>query len=281
MSETPIVPKKRLLAYGAIILAASALATAVLASAPRKDGGAQALPQIDSEISGDLATGVGASTPPPEYGNLPTSPSDAISGPGSVEGVGEGTLDSSGVPVTFDQSLFAGPTTPVSNQTPQPGVTTPGSAPKTTAPTTAPRPVVTAPAASAPVETNVPQTSAPQTGVTTPRPVTTQAPTPPPSTSGMPDPIGCTPASSDPVTGTKYPASEPGWYEFQTGWTCDYATLDARPLLEYYKSQGWVQKSSSSGAIAADLYKGSKRISYATMSDSMPEGQTLLILTIY
>ena len=159
MSETPIVPKKRLLAYGAIILAASALATAVLASAPRKDGGVQALPQIDSEISGDLATGVGASTPPAEYGNLPTSPSDAISGPGSVEGAGEGSLDTSGVPVTFDQSLFAGPTTPVSNPTPQPGVTTPGSAPRTTAPTTAPRPVVTAPAASAPTQTSVPQTS--------------------------------------------------------------------------------------------------------------------------
>ena len=104
---------------------------------------------------------------------------------------------------------------------------------------------------------------------------------PSPATASMPNPIGCTPSSSDPVTGTKYPASEPGWYEFQTGWTCDYATLDARPLLEYYKSQGWVQKSSSSGAIAADLYKGSKRISYATMSDSMLEGQTLLILTIY
>ena len=277
MSETPIVPKKRLLAYGAIILAASALATAVLASAPRKDGGAQALPQIDSEISGDLATGVGASTPPAEYGNLPTSPSDAISGPGSVEGPGEGTLDSSGVPVTFDQSLFAGPTAPVSNPTPQPGVTTPGSAPKTTAPTTAPRPVVTAPAASAPVETNVPQT-----GVTTPRPVTTQAPTPPPSTSGMPNPIGCTPAASDPATGTKYPASSAGWFEFQTGWICDSATLDARPLLEYFKSQGWVHESSSSGMTGADLYKGSKRTEYAAVfTSSLPEGQTLLLLTIY
>ena len=102
-----------------------------------------------------------------------------------------------------------------------------------------------------------------------------------PELSSMPDPIGCVKASSDPVTGTKYPASEAGWFAFQTGWTCDYATLDARPLLEYYKSQGWVHKSTSSGAIAADLYKGSKRVSYATMSDSMPEGQTLLILTIY
>ena len=276
MSETPIVPKKRLLAYGAIILAASALATAILASAPRKDGGTQALPQIDSEISGDLATGVGASTPPAEYGNLPTSPSDAISGPGSVEGVGEGTLDTSGVPVTFDQSLFAGPTAPVSNQTPQPGVTTPGSAPKTTAPTTAPRPVVTAPAASAPTQTSVPQTA-----VTTPRPVTTQAPTPPPSTSGMPDPIGCTKASNHPVTGKSYPASEPGFYELQTGWNCDYTIMDARPLFEYFKSQGWVQKSTTEGNTSATLYKGSNRVTYAPQFDNMPEGQAFLILTIY
>jgi len=276
MSETPIVPKKRLLAYGAIILAASALATAVLASAPRKDGGVQALPQIDSEISGDLATGVGASTPPAEYGNLPTSPSDAISGPGSVEGAGEGTLDTSGVPITFDQSLFAGPTTPVSNPTPQAGVTTPGSAPRTTAPTTAPRPVVTAPAASAP-----PQTNAPQTAVTTPRPVTTQAPTPPPSTSGMPDPIGCTKASSDPTTGTKYPSREPGFYELQTGWNCDYTVMDARPLLEYFKSQGWVQKSTTVGVSSAELSKGSNHASYGPSFDNMPEGQALLILTIY
>jgi hypothetical protein len=276
MSETPIVPKKRLLAYGAIILAASALATALLASAPRKDGGVQALPQIDSEISGDLATGVGASTPPAEYGNLPTSSSDAISGPGSVEGAGEGTLDTSGVPVTFDQSLFAGPTTPVSNPTPQPGVTTPGSAPRTTAPTTAPRPVVTAPAASAP-----PQTNAPQTAVTTPRPVTTQAPTPPPSTSGMPNPIGCTQASSHPRVGTKYPASEPGYFEFQTGWICDSDTLDARPLLEYFKSQGWTQKSTTAGDMAADLYKGSNRVSYSTTLGGVPEGQSFLMLTIY
>jgi|694.fasta_scaffold60359_3 hypothetical protein len=276
MSETPIVPKKRLLAYGAIILAASALATAVLASAPRKDGGVQALPQIDSEISGDLATGVGASTPPAEYGNLPTSSSDAISGPGSVEGAGEGTLDTSGVPVTFDQSLFAGPTTPVSNPTPQAGVTTPGSAPRTTAPTTAPRPVVTAPAASAPVET-----TSPQTAVTTPRPVTTQAPTPPPSTSGMPDPIGCVKASSDPVTGRNFPNSAPGVYELQTGWNCDFSIMDARPLLEYFKSQGWVQKSSGSGMGSADLYKGSDRVYYGPSFDKMPAGQALLILTIY
>jgi hypothetical protein len=102
-----------------------------------------------------------------------------------------------------------------------------------------------------------------------------------PITSGMPDPIGCTKASSDPTTGTKYPSREPGFYELQIGWTCDYATLDARPLLEYYKSQGWAEKSSSSGVAGADLYKGSKRVDYAPMFDRMPEGQTLLILTIY
>ena len=105
---------------------------------------------------------------------------------------------------------------------------------------------------------------------------------PPPSTSGMPDPIGCTPAASDPATGTKYPASAAGWFEFQTGWICDYATLDARPLLEYFKSQGWVHKSSSSGMTGADLYKGSKRTEYAAVfTSSLPEGQILLLLTIY
>ena len=112
--------------------------------------------------------------------------------------------------------------------------------------------------------------------------VTTQVPTPPPLTSGMPNLNGCTPAASDPATGTKYPASAAGWFEFQTGWICDYATLDARPLLEYFKSQGWVHKSSSSGMTGADLYKGSKRTEYAAVfTSSLPEGQILLLLTIY
>lgn len=112
--------------------------------------------------------------------------------------------------------------------------------------------------------------------------VTMQVPTPPPLTSGMPNLNGCTPAASDPATGTKYPASAAGWFEFQTGWICDYATLDARPLLEYFKSQGWVHKSSSSGMTGADLYKGSKRTEYAAVfTSSLPEGQILLLLTIY
>ena len=112
--------------------------------------------------------------------------------------------------------------------------------------------------------------------------VTTQVPTPHPLTSGMPNLNGCTPAASDPATGTKYPASAAGWFEFQTGWICDYATLDARPLLEYFKSQGWVHKSSSSGMTGADLYKGSKRTEYAAVfTSSLPEGQILLLLTIY
>ena len=103
-----------------------------------------------------------------------------------------------------------------------------------------------------------------------------------PLTSGMPNLNGCTPAASDPATGTKYPASAAGWFEFQTGWICDYATLDARPLLEYFKSQGWVHKSSSSGMTGADLYKGSKRTEYAAVfSSRLPEGQALLLLTFY
>ena len=102
-----------------------------------------------------------------------------------------------------------------------------------------------------------------------------------PSTSGMPDPIGCTKASSHPVSGTPYPDSEPGFYELQTGWNCDQATLDARPLLEYFKSQGWVQKSSTSGMSTADLYKGSNRVTYSVRFDGMAEGQAFLLLTIY
>ena len=110
--------------------------------------------------------------------------------------------------------------------------------------------------------------------------VTTQAPTPPPLTSGMPDPIGCTKASSHPQTGVKYPDSSPGDYEFQTAWNCDKATLDARPLLEYFKSQGWTQKSTTMGMSSAQMTKGSGYLSYGTHADVLPEGQTFLILTI-
>ena len=102
-----------------------------------------------------------------------------------------------------------------------------------------------------------------------------------PATSGMPDPIGCTKASSNPTTGTKYPSREPGFYELQTGWNCDYTVMDARPLLEYFKSQGWIHKSSTSGMGSADLYKGSNRVFYGPSFDRMPAGQALLILWIY
>ena len=110
--------------------------------------------------------------------------------------------------------------------------------------------------------------------------VTTQVPTPPPLTSGMPNPIGCTPASSHPQTGVKYPDSSPGDYELQTGWNCDEATLDARLLLEYFKSQGWVQKSTTMGMSSAQMTKGSSYLSYGTHAGVLPEGQTFLILTI-
>jgi hypothetical protein len=102
-----------------------------------------------------------------------------------------------------------------------------------------------------------------------------------PATSGMPDPIGCTKASSNPTTGTKYPSREPGFYELQTGWNCDYTVMDARPLLEYFKSQGWVQKSTTVGVSSAELSKGSNHASYGPSFDNMPEGQAFLILTIY
>ena len=102
-----------------------------------------------------------------------------------------------------------------------------------------------------------------------------------PAVSSMPTPIGCTPASSHPVTGTPYPDSSPGFYELQTGWNCDFTVMDARPLLEYFKSQGWIQKSSDSGMTAATLYKGSNRVTYGPGFDRMPEGQAFLMLTIY
>jgi hypothetical protein len=102
-----------------------------------------------------------------------------------------------------------------------------------------------------------------------------------PSISGMPNPIGCTQAASDPVTGRNFPNSAPGFYEFQTGWNCDLATMDARPLLEYFKSQGWIQKSTTSGMGAAIMTKGSSYLYYDPSIDRMPAGQVLLILTIY
>ena len=102
-----------------------------------------------------------------------------------------------------------------------------------------------------------------------------------PAASSMPNPIGCTQAASDPVTGRNFPNSAPGFYEFQTGWTCNWDTLDARPLLEYFKSQGWIHKSSTSGMGSADLYKGSNRVFYGPSFDRMPAGQALLILWIY
>jgi hypothetical protein len=97
----------------------------------------------------------------------------------------------------------------------------------------------------------------------------------------MPDPIGCTKASSDPVTGRNFPNSEPGFYRLQTGWNCDFTIMDARPLLEYFKSQGWVQKSTTDGDVAAEMSKGSNRVYYGPSFDRMPEGQAFLILTIY
>jgi hypothetical protein len=103
---------------------------------------------------------------------------------------------------------------------------------------------------------------------------------PPPSTSGMPDPIGCVKASSHPLTGQPFPDSAPGYYELLIGWTCDDNTLDARPLLEYFKSQGWTKKSTTAGTVSADLYKGSSRASYGLHYDGMPEGTTLLMLKI-
>jgi hypothetical protein len=111
--------------------------------------------------------------------------------------------------------------------------------------------------------------------------VKTKATVASPTVSSMPNPIGCTQASSHPRVGTKYPASEPGYFEFQTGWICDSDTLDARPLLEYFKSQGWTQKSTTAGDMAADLYKGSNRVSYSTTLGGVPEGQSFLMLTIY
>ena len=102
-----------------------------------------------------------------------------------------------------------------------------------------------------------------------------------PAVSSMPTPIGCVKAAKHPVSGTPYPDSAPGFYELQTGWNCDFTIMDARPLLEYFKSQGWIQKSSDSGMTAATLYKGSNRVTYAVHFDGMAKGQAFLILTIY
>ena len=100
------------------------------------------------------------------------------------------------------------------------------------------------------------------------------------TTSGMPDPIGCVKASKNPLSGTPYPDSMPGIYDFQTAWTCDYEAIDARPLLEYFKSQGWTPMSATDGVIKAIMQKGSKSMVYLGDSSGMPAGQTLLILMI-
>ena len=101
-----------------------------------------------------------------------------------------------------------------------------------------------------------------------------------PAVSGMPDPIGCVKASKNPLSGTPYPDSLPGIYDFQTAWTCDAGAIDARPLFEYFKSQGWTTMTTSDGVTKASMQKGSKRMNYLEDPSEMPEGQTLLILTI-
>ena len=98
--------------------------------------------------------------------------------------------------------------------------------------------------------------------------------------SGMPDPIGCTKASKNPLSGTPYPDSRPGIYDFQTAWTCDAVAIDARPLLEYFKSQGWTAMTTTDGVVKASMKKDSKRMNYLEDPSEMPAGQTLLILTI-
>ena len=103
---------------------------------------------------------------------------------------------------------------------------------------------------------------------------------PSPATAGMPDPISCVKASKNPLSGTPYPDSMPGIYDFQTAWTCDAGAIDARPLLEYFKSQGWTTTTATDGVTKASMQKGSKRMNYLGDSSGMPAGQTLLILTI-
>ena len=100
------------------------------------------------------------------------------------------------------------------------------------------------------------------------------------TTSGMPDPIGCVKASKNPLSGTPYPDSMPGIYDFQTAWTCDYEAIDARPLLEYFKSQGWTPMSATDGVTKAIMQKGPKQMIYLEDPSEMPAGQTLLILMI-
>jgi hypothetical protein len=98
---------------------------------------------------------------------------------------------------------------------------------------------------------------------------------------GMPDPIGCIRTAKHPLSGTPYPDSLPGIYEIQLAWTCDYETVDARPLFEYLKERGWVPKYLTDGVIKAIMQKGSKQMIYGDQDDGMPKGQTLLVFSIY
>ena len=55
--------------------------------------------------------------------------------------------------------------------------------------------------------------------------------------------------------------------------------LDA-DILEYFKSQGWTTTTTTDGVTKASMKKDSKRMNYLEDPSEMPEGQTLLILTI-
>jgi hypothetical protein len=89
---------------------------------------------------------------------------------------------------------------------------------------------------------------------------------------GMPDPFGCVRTAKHPLTGTPYPDSLPGIYEIQLAWTCDDETVDARPLFEYLKEQGWLPKYTTDGVIKAIMQKGSKQMIYGDQEDGMPKG---------
>lgn len=165
--------------------------------------------------------------------------------------------------------------------------------------TSTPAPTTTAALAVAPtVATTIATTIAPSVAPTTTPPLvpTENQTTPPESTTGtpapsaasgeakadatgLPNPIDGTPVTKHPLTGKQYPATLPGYYDYQTAWSCPIETCDIGPVVSHFTSRGWVLTSGTSHK--SIMSKGSKSLIVSPGTDGVLEGQLLVVLTIY
>ena len=165
--------------------------------------------------------------------------------------------------------------------------------------TTTPAPTTTAALAiTTTIATNITTTIAPSTAPTTtptlvptenqttPPEPTSIAPAPPAASgeakadvAGLPNPIDGTPVAKHPLTGKQYPATLPGYYDYQTAWSCPIETCDIGPLVSHFTSRGWLLTSGTSHK--SIMSKGSKSLLVSPGTDGVPEGQFLVVLTIY